>query len=386
MGAQCAIDSTRRHAVSIVEVAKTAGLSHSTVSRVINNRPGVSPEAAKAVYRAMEQLGYTPPAKRRGRRPRGQDGITTGNVAVLMVGTDAMFARAPVTAAVFHSLEKSLTERGFNVLVAQVGPELRMPPDVVQGRVDGLLLHGYGPSVEMRERLSHIPSVWVLSQRAMHGYWGDRVTPDNEMIGRMAAERLFRRGHQHVGYMRTRETHLGFRAREEAFTATIAEFGGRATVFADASSSLNAVTRDDPNAHEVQDLVAQFAACAERPTGVFVPRDRLTIGVYRVLRRMGIEPGRDVEVMSCDNEPILEALDPRPTTLDVHPELIGRRAVEQLVWRMGHAAERTRSTIVVEPRLVVGDEPDAAALRALGVEPTELVNRSDESQGDDRLP
>ena len=345
--------------MSIVEVAKAAGLSHSTVSRVINNRPGVSPEAAEAVYRAMEAIGYTPPAKRRGRRPQGSPGVSTGNVAILMVGTDAMFTRAPVTAAVFHAAEKALAGLGFNLLVGQVGPEERLPPDVARGRIDGLLLHGYAPSAALRDRLRRHPSVWLLSQRSVQASWGDRVTPDNEMIGRIAGEHLLARGHRRLAFLHVSSTHLGYRARAESFFGVVEEAGSEATLIADGSFEPSAKHTEESQAEGIDALVRRLVEMSPMPTGVFVPRDRLTVYVYRSLRRWGIEPGRDIDVISCDNEPIIEALDPRPATIDVRPELIGQRAVEQLVWRMRHVTEPTRATVTVEPRIVPGDEERA---------------------------
>lgn len=343
--------------MSIVEVAKIAGTSHSTVSRVINKRPGVSAQTEAAVRRAMAELGYTPPAKRRGPRPAERQSIETGTIGLLMMGTDAMFARAPVTAAVFHAVEKALASHGFNLIVGQVSDQERLPPDVAKGQVDGLLLHGYAPSPAMRRVLSAHPSVWILSQRSSRGYWGDRVCPDNEVIGRLAAERLLERGHRHLAYLYFSATHMGFRSRAEAFSETVEEYGGTCTMIAENPSSRKPTQKEDFGDDQTERVVRELLSMDPMPTGVFVPRDRLTVKVYRMLREMGIEPGIDIEVASCDNEPILEALDPRPATVDVCPELIGQRAVDQLIWRMQHPDERTRAIITIEPR-IVAPEPD----------------------------
>ena len=343
--------------MSIVKVAKIAGTSHSTVSRVINNRPGVSAQTEAAVKRAMEQLGYTPPAKRRGPRPADRVKVETGSIGLLMMGTDAMFARAPVTAAVFHAVEQALASRGFNLIVGQVDGHERLPPDVAKGQIDGLLLHGYAPSPELRRSLSVHPSVWILSQRSARGYWGDRVCPDNEVIGRLAAERLLSRGHSHVAYLYFSATHMGFRSRAEAFAETVEEYGGTCSMIAENPSSGRPSKFEDFGEDQTEQVVRELLSMDPMPTGIFVPRDRLTVKVYRVLRSMGIEPGRDIEVASCDNEPILDALEPRPATVNVRPDLIGRRAVDQLIWRMQHPEEQTRATITIEPE-IVSPEPD----------------------------
>lgn len=355
--------------MSIVEVAKVAGLSHSTVSRVINNRPGVAPGTVEAVYRAMESVGYTPPARRRGRRPRDRRGVETGNIGLVMVSTDAMFARAPVTAAVFHAAERTLAEQGFNLIVGQLGDAGRLPPKVARGEVDGLLLHGYAPPADVRDRLAKHPSVWLLSQRSVQGYWGDRVTPDNELIGRLAAEHLVRQGHRRLAYLHVSGTHMGYRARAEAFLEAAGELGADVELVTKGSVHDRPGMREEITDAGVDELVERYAALDPRPTGLFVPRDRLTVWAYRSLRARGLSPGRDLEVTSCDNEPIVEALDPRPTTIDVRPEVIGRRAVEQLLWRIGHADEPTRTTVTVQPKLIVFDESDTTSGQRRGHEP-----------------
>ncbi|RME30753.1 MAG: LacI family transcriptional regulator, partial [Candidatus Zixiibacteriota bacterium] len=82
--------------MSIVEVAKLAGVSHATVSRVINNRPGVSPECVQLVRRAMQQIGYSPSARGRG----ASTPVKVGTVALLMIGADLTLMMAPVAGSV----------------------------------------------------------------------------------------------------------------------------------------------------------------------------------------------------------------------------------------------------------------------------------------------
>lgn len=357
--------------MSIIDVAKAAGLSHSTVSRVINGRPGVAPETVEAVRAAMRQVGYRPSARRPGPRPNGTTNAATGNVGLLMVGTDAMFARAPVTAAVLHAVEQSLASHGFNLIVGQVDDSGRLPPNVANGNIDGLLLHGYAPTEYVRRRLSGHPSVWLLSQRSRSGYWGDRVCPDNEQIGRLAAEHLAGRGYRDLAYLYFAARHRGFQQRAEAFAERGEELGARVTVLPGRESQATTDVMQHRGGREFEDgeterLVARLVELSPRPEAVFVPRDRLTVKVYRALRRHGIEPGRDISVMSCDNEPVIEAIDPCPTTIDVRPDVIGREAVEQLRRRMADRVEGVRTTITVEPQLVISADDSPAAARSSG--------------------
>ena len=339
--------------MSISQVAKLAGVSHATVSRVINHRPGVSQDMTRKVRDAMKRLNYTPPAKRRGPRPKSRSGVRTGNIALLFVGTDPALVVAPVAAGVLHAAEEALAERGFNMIVGQLSDADRLPPTVANGQVDGILMHGYPPSHKMVESLQRYPTVWMLSQRGQRGYWGDRVAPDNQAIGRVAAEYLVERAHKHVAFLHCNTTHMGFDVRASSFVGWAQESGlTTATIIKDSSSDQMAPDQQDSQQH-IDLLVEKLLALSPRPTGLFVPRDTLAVKVYRSLREQGVEPGRDMTIISCDNNSILTGLNPKPATIDVRPEVIGARAVDQLIWRMENPFTPVRSICLVEPRLIL---------------------------------
>lgn len=347
--------------MSISQVAKLAGVSHATVSRVINDRPGVSQDLTRRVRDAMKRLNYTPPAKRRGPKPKSRTGVRTGNIALMFVGTDPTLVVAPVTALVLHAAEEALAERGFNMIVGQLSDNDRLPPTVANGQVDGLLMHGFPPSAKMAEALIRYPTVWMLSQRRQRGYWGDRVAPDNQAIGRFAAEYLVERSHKHLACLHCNTTHIGFEVRAQAFVDWARDAGvGTATVIRDPGSDQMSQQQQDSQEY-IDTLIDQMLELSPRPTGLFVPRDPLAIKVYRSLRERGVEPGRDITIISCDNNVILAGLNPRPATIDVRPDVIGARAVDQLIWRMENPFTPVRSICLVEPRLIL---PEGTAKRS----------------------
>ncbi|MEM1098510.1 MAG: LacI family DNA-binding transcriptional regulator [Planctomycetota bacterium] len=347
--------------MSIVEVAKLAGLSHATVSRVINDRPGVSNNAAERVRSAMKKLGYTPPAKRRGPVPKSRPAARTGNIALLMLGTDLAPMHAPVAAVAVDAAGAAVSQLGFNLTLCRVGDDGALPPILTRGDIDGLILHGYPPAESVALRLREFPTVWMMSRRTEGGDWGDRVSPDNEAVGRIAAEHLLGEGHRHVAYLRVEQTHRGFTDREVAFVESIRGTGADCDL-------LDVAARDDGERGAHLDRRALDAAIkglseqSTRATAVFVPRGRWTMLVYEALRQHGLEPGRDIAVIACDNDPILAGLSPAPVTIDIQPDLIGSEAVRQLMRRLEEPESRSVSRMVVrvQPRLVVGDLSEAS--------------------------
>jgi DNA-binding LacI/PurR family transcriptional regulator len=103
-------------------------------------------------------------------------------------------------------------------------------------------------------------------------------------------------------------------------------------------------------------LAAELAAVRPRCDGVFIPDDRITALIYPALLQQGIEPGRDIAVISCGNEATyLNCLRPRPATIDLAPETTGRLAVEQLLKISKHADAYERTAILVTPKLILGE-------------------------------
>ena len=352
--------------MSMTQVAKLAGVSHATVSRVINRRSDVSPDSVQRVRQAMQRLRYVPPAKRRGPKPKAS-GVRTGSVGMLFVGETPTLATSPVMALVLHAIQDELAARGFNLTLGQVTAAGDLPPNITGGHVDGLFMHGPPPSRDVQRQLSRYSAcVWLLSQRRQRGYWGDRVSPDNGQIGALAAKYLIDRGHACIASVNCDPSHFGFVTRAQSFQEVASEAGVPVKTFADNGNAIP-IGEGEPDHVQAQfdALIDQMvSADGPKPTGLFVPRDTLTIRMCRALSRRGLRPGRDIEIVSCDNIPALDALDPRPATIDVRPNDIGRRAVDQLLWRIDHRDAPMNVVTLIEPRLVPGD---ACGMDALSV-------------------
>ncbi len=351
----------RRYAqpsMSITEVARLAGLSHTTVSRVINNKPGVAPQTVRNVRRAMAELGYTPPNTRRGPQTRARDGVRARSIATLLVGADLGLARVSLISAILHAVERALAERKLSMTFGQVSEHGQLPPNLSGDAVDGLLLLGRTPEGELRERLEGFPTVWLLTRRGGED-WGDRVRPNNAAVARLAGRYLLERGHRHLAYLNPTPEHPAFverggvlRAMAEEAGATLAQIDAGAPKPPGDLLSIRDELADD----RMEQMIERLLGLDPRPTGVFVPADTAAALAYRALRRRGVEPGKDLEIVSCNNDrSALIGLDPRPATIDLRPDVIGQRAVTQLLARLRDPFAPVRADLLVEPALIPAD-------------------------------
>jgi DNA-binding LacI/PurR family transcriptional regulator len=239
----------------------------------------------------------------------------------------------------------------------------RVPPFLRTKDVGGIILKGPNqgllPSATENELLRHVyafPFVWLMGR--LPNAHGDHCNFDTEIAGRLATEHLFEQGHRHVGFIDPKPGQSQFERLKRSFCDHVSLLGGASRVFESErpkmpSWPLPAVTDE----RKVRDLVGEWRAlpAAIRPTALFAPSDRTAVQIYSALEQLGLRVPQDVSLISCNNEmSVVMGLRPGLTTIDIHAEVIGRRTVDQLRWRIEQTAHNFPCTqVLVEPVLVV---------------------------------
>ena len=318
--------------MGMADVAKAAGVSIASVSRVLNGKPGVSQELIEQILRAADQVGYVP---RKGRR-----GIRVGSVAVLVPDVDSRALRTALMARLLHGVEPYLREHEVRTVVTGLSAPDR-PPDFVNPHdVDGVIIRTAYPYEQLDLRLGTLPHVWVF-ELAGTPQWGDLVIPDNQAVGRLAAQSLCSRGRRRLCYVASGPNAPATIERGQAFAHHARQRG----------ATVSRLIEDWPDSVPTERLLAG----EDVPDGIFVFVGGETAAVaalHHALADRGLRPGRDVELVACANEVgSLGALRPAPAWIDIQPEAIGRAAVDMLLWRMKSPGEPQR-TMTVAPRLV----------------------------------
>jgi LacI family transcriptional regulator len=342
--------------VSIVKVAQLAGVSKSTVSLVINNSPTIPPQTALKVRQAMSALSYVPCPReqRKGPKPGGAGAKWTQNIALCAIGFPAAVLRAPLYSDVLHGIEGGVRERNYRLTLSHLpNPKDWGVDEIMRSGAEGFLLFGGGESDAAARALREFPCVTLMGAQDVRP-WCDWVSFDEVAVGQLAAAHLAQKGHRTCAFVG-----MLAGARGNAFRKAFHAAGGRATLHDTAG-----LIRAHDDLHEVDSVglrkvVEHILALSPRPTGIFSWSDILTAALYPVLHSCGVKPGRDVDVVSCNNEwPLLMGLSPRPAVVDIQGSKVGRRAVEQLFWRIAHRKE-SRVVIRLAPLLLNATEPAA---------------------------
>ncbi|HVU36412.1 MAG TPA: LacI family DNA-binding transcriptional regulator [Opitutaceae bacterium] len=349
---------------TITDVARVANVSLGTVSRVMNNHADVNAEIRARVLDAARTLNYSRLRQRRTPAEHPNGGLAVGNIAMIFFGMEDTLAHLPVVGAAMQGIEHALAAHGRNILLANIPRGDRVPPFLAERRVDGLILKGPNQGLlpaesdsELLANIAGFPHVWLMGRLA--NARGDHCNFDTDAAGRLVAEHFHAKGHRRIAFLNPKPGQTQFEKLKIAFFASATRLGGEAVLLEterhDALTwPLPAMTLQE----NVNALVERWAKlpAKSRPTGVFVPSDRTAVQLYSALERRDVRVGRDISVISCNNEQsLLMDLNPVPTTVDVHAEFIGRRTVDQLLWRMQHPRETQSVQVLVEPTLVERD-------------------------------
>lgn len=351
---------------TVLDVALAADVSVGTVSRVLNTPDAVGADIRKRVIEAVARIGYKPLRKRRkgGLVTDGQGGYRRrGNFGLLLLGMDDSLTHLPVISEAIHGVELAMAAEGMNLMLANVPNADRVPVYLAKNQVDGLILKSpllgdlrLCASPALVEAINRIPHVWLLGKPDSGE--GDMCGMDFDVGARIGMEYLHGRGHRRVGYLHPRLGQTRSEGLKRALSAHAQRLDLSIRYFEKTQSEpvkwpLPAVSRPA----EVMPLLDRWAALPEeeRPTVMIVSADSIAVQLYAALRQRGLKVGVDLSVLSFNHEkPLVMGLVPALTTLDVRAEAIGRRAVQQLFWRIRNKNEQIATKILVEPCLIEG--------------------------------
>jgi DNA-binding LacI/PurR family transcriptional regulator len=345
---------------TITDVARAAGVATGTVSRVLNNHADVNEDIRERVRKAAEELGYV--RLRQRKRARNGSAATSGNIGLICFGMENTLVQIPIVSHALQGIEIILSGTGRNLVFANIPNGDRVPPFVSENRVEGLILKGPNqgllPSVKECELLRQVyrfPHIWLMGK--LENAVGDHCNFDTSRVAQLALQHLREKGHRRVTFMNPKPGQTQFEKVKRSFMSYAPEFDIETTLLEPEHPEaphwpLPAITQPE----NVDELTNQWAQTAKnkRSTAIFVPSDRTAVQLYSALERRNLRAGRDVSVISCNNESsLVNPLHPGLTSVDVHAEAVGRRAVDQLLWRIEHRNEPGDIQLLLEPTLCV---------------------------------
>jgi len=334
--------TSRPRAVVMADVAKLAGVSLQTVSRVINDSPHVRLATRERVQDAMRKLEYRPNPVARA--------LVTGRSRTLGVVSFDTTLYGP--ASTLFGIERAAHDAGYFVSIVSL--RSLTPSSVVsaverlraQG-VDGILV--IAPQESATQALLHLPEdVPIVAAEAGPDDAVPRVAVDQIDGARLATAHLLELGHRTVWHISGPPDWLEAQDRVTGWRATLDAAGAAAPP----------VLVGDWSARAGHELGRELAANLD-VTAVFVANDQMALGLLRSLHEAGrLIPG-DISVVGFDDIPEAAYFTPPLTTVRQNFNEMGRRSLLLLLEQI-ESGVRTQARETVAPELVVRDSTTAA--------------------------
>jgi LacI family transcriptional regulator len=301
-------------------VADLAGVGIKTVSRVVNNEPGVSEETRQRVLRATEQLQYhldmtAGSLKRSGRK--------TQSIGLLLPSVSN-----PFSGEIHRALEDALAERGIAVFASSLDDDPEREKKLISAflgrRVDGLVLTPIARSQAyvIPEHSRNLPMVFI--DREPVGIEADAVVTDNEVGAAKAAAHLIRHGHTRLAYLGDRTDIQTATRRRTGFLEEI----GRAGIATSTIPVRNGLHDEETALQATLDLLTS----ENPPTAIFSSQNLVTFGAMRALK--SLELHHSVALIGFDDFTLADMMEPGITVIAQHPERIGKTAAERILARI----------------------------------------------------
>ena len=328
---------------TIKDVARYAGVSTATVSRVINNDPNVKPQNAEKVREAIKACNFVPNFVARNLKSARSNTI---GLVVSDISNPYFTAMAKV-------IESCLRERGYDMLICSTdedqAKEVGYLDRFMSNRVDGIILNTTGKNNEFIIELSKkLPIVLIERQISSPDFHGDYVGANNANSIYSMTQFLLRIGHRRIGFLNSELSVSTGIERMEGFTRAMQDAHIK-------------VSKEYHYLHESRYFSYEggyegaewMMAQAQPPTALIAANNTLALGALSYLRNSNIRVPEDISFM-CYGELQNSALlyiDPSYSTLS--PNTRGERAARFLLDRMGNANVFNRQAIF-ESQIVIG--------------------------------
>lgn len=304
-----------RSRVTIRDVARKAGVSHQTVSRVINHSIAVNVETRARVEAAIAELGYQPDAIAR-------------SLAEGRTRTFACFAPNLIDytfAAIIEGAESEIRRHGYFLISSSAPDEAAFAALIDQlvasRRTDGLLVINPYADERYRHLSPTFPTVFIGAHPRTEPF--DSVTLDDEAAAWRATQYLLELGHRRIAL-------ISGPPEEDCVQDRLRGYQ-RALDTAGFPLDPALVLAGDWSATSGHDAVMQLAQEGQVPTAVLALNDRMALGAIRAARDLGLAVPDQLAVMGIDDMPLASYFDPPLTTMRQDMFAIGREAARLLV-------------------------------------------------------
>lgn len=307
----------KSHQVTIKDIARTLGISPSTVSRALKDHPDISPETKQLVQEFAQKVNYRPNALALGLRKS-----KTNTIGVVIPEIVHHFF-----SSVISGIEDVAYGKGYNVMICQTNEscqrEVAGVQELVDNRVDGILISMSKSTTEF----SHFEDILdngiplIFFDRVCQAIDSHRIIADDYQGGRIATKHLIDRGCRRILHLAGPEHLLIAQNRKNGYMTALRENN----IAVDENLIFKCDTRED--VFSFSDRILNLAPDID---GVFTVNDSTAIGVMQILQRNGYRVPADIAVIGFGDGPNASITCPTLSTVEQKGYEIGQEAMRML--------------------------------------------------------
>jgi len=325
--------------VTMADVAREAGVSLMTVSRVINEKGEVSPATRQRILEVIEQLGYRPSAIARGLATR-----RTGSLGLVMPDV-----ANPFFSDVARGAEHVAYAEGYNIFLCNTDEDPQRELSVLQSleekQVDGVVLCSSRlDDSELEAALAHHPAAVLVNRRLEGGGVVGSVLSDDEAGGRLATQHLLQAGHRVVGFLAGPPASHSGRQRAKGYCAALAA--------AALPHNPDWTRHCSPVVESGRETARHLLTAYPELTALFCYNDLVAVGALQACADLGRRVPDDLAVVGFDDILLAALVIPSLTTCRVPRYELGAQAMQLLLDQINGCHDEC-TEIVLQPELIV---------------------------------
>lgn len=319
--------------MTVTDVARSAGVSVGTVSRVLNGAQNIAPENRARVEKAMADLGYQKHHSAGLLASRKVGSVSrTGNIGLVFSDAGPAWANHPLISAYTMGVEQACKEKGFHPLVEMAAAGDDLPRCVREGKVDGLLVKASRGVPGFIDKLPPgLPVILIGINEPSVSL--PQVAPDNHGAGWMMADHLWCAGHRRIAFLCTDALHPFFISRlhgYESYLRLKGAFDPSLVIMESLSGNASEPEETPPDVGAELDRLLSVGG-RSAPTAIVTANDWMARGLYDALAGRGLKVPQDISVVGFDNVGMLCAtMSPTLTSFDLDFTAVVRAAAMDL--------------------------------------------------------
>lgn len=314
-------------AITDKQIAQKLGISPSTVSLVLNNKPGISQSTRQRIFDALDELGCSE------RKPCGAVAAASSISFIVYKKHGRVVSDTPFFSQLIEGLQVQCGKHGHHLHILYVhgnsGTPLRqsLPSDCA-----GIIVLATEMAADDLEQFKSLNMPFLVLDS--HFFTGDfdSVTIDNVQGAYTAVEHLIVSGHKKIGHIRSSSSINNFEGRRQGFLLAVRHAGIE-------SECIGEIFVEPTVEGAYRDMCAVLQSGRRLPTAFFADNDIIAIGCIRALKEFGVKIPEDISVIGFDDMPMCEAIDPPLSTVRVPKQRMGMLAVDRLVSRISRETE-----------------------------------------------